>query len=263
MSRKTCWHCHKPIENINNDLNYLCPHCGGPYCDKPANEGALHILQDKYLMSRNNKDFGNLLLALKHIIYNNICSKLKASGKFLGEEYLDDCVSWSITKIVKLYSNPDFKIRVSFISYIQSLVLFPLYNSKLQDIEQNEISLFTPISNGSGNSSKKENTLYDLMSETPMLDGVASVENYFYKDLEKENIVTTTNDFFMVMIKGIWKKKGFSYALKMLTVLDYFFQGKNNKVMVSWWDNEGLEFKKQFDDILKLYRGAIRNLECV
>jgi len=264
-SKKHCWSCHKEVNNVNNESNYICPNpkCLANYADKPIREAHFQLAQQKYLQNRNDKKaLEEMMLIIQEIGYNQIVSKLKGTGKFLDEDDLHDRVGWVLVKMLELYSKEDFKISTSLISYMSQVVLFPLYNNKLQEKEQNEISLFTPVSTGSSNS-KKENTLYDLMSETPILDSVCSVENYFYRDMEKENIIVTTNDFFMTMVKGLFKNKGFPYALKMLTVLDYYFQEKSNKVMTSWWDTEGLEFKKTFDNIIKLYRNAIRNLECV
>ena len=264
MSKKHCWHCHKEIDNTNNESNFICPNCHTEYCDKPKNESILHTLQNSYLLNRNEKTFSKLLIALQPIVYNQLASKLKCSGKFLEECDLEDRISWSMLKIVSLYSDPTFKIETSFISYISSLVLFPLYNYKQQDKDQNEISLFTPRNNSGNNSSaKKENTLFDVMKEETVLDSVGEVENYFFNQLEKDNLVSTVNDFISVTIREITKNKEFVYSLKILTLLDYYIASKdNNKLFTSWWNYEGLEFKSTFEHVLVLFRNMIREANC-
>ena len=263
MSRKTCWHCHKHIDNQNEEYDFICPHCSTHFADKPKNEAQFHLLQMKYLANKQDKDsFTKMILLIKEISYNQIVSKLKASGKFLYDEDLEDKVSWSVCKMISLYENPDFKITTSVIEYLNKVVLYPLYNYKLKDREQNEISLFLPINNHKNNN-KKENTLYDLMKEKTMLEEIGEVENYFFINIEKENIINISNDFIDSILLTISENKNFSYALKMLIVIDYFFQKKNNKLFTNWWNTEGLDFKKRFDKILILFRNNIREINYV
>jgi hypothetical protein len=262
--KKYCWSCHKEINNIENESNYICPHtkCNAKYADKPKNEAILHILQEEYLLTRDNKIFGRMLLMIKDIAYNQICNKLKQSGKFLLEEELEDKVGWTIEKFVTLYSNPNFRITTSFIDYTASAVLYPLYNYKLQDKEKTEISLFTPIYNNKHSSSRKENTLYDIMKETPVLEEYGAVENYFFLEIQKENTIDMVNDFVDTLIKNIYNKKGLAYTIKMITLFDFFIQKRNNKLFTSWWNVEGLEFKKVFEKILLLFRNTLRESSC-
>jgi len=258
--KRSCWHCRKPISNSERTYNFICPHCKSNFADKPKNEALLHVYQAEFLLSRDEEVFSKMMVMIKDIAYNQICAKLKQSGKFLLEEDLEDKISWTVWKMISLYSQPDFKITSSFIDYIGQVVLYPLYNYKLQDKEQYEISLYTPINNSSNN--KKENTLYDVMKETTILESAGEVENFFYKEIEKENLISTVNDFIDAMVTTVYKRKGFAYALKMITLIDYFFQEKNNKLFTNWWDVEGLEFKKAFDNIVLLFRDSIRESSC-
>ena len=241
-----CWHCHKVIENIDNLYNYQCPFCNSFFSDKPKTEARYHSLQQCYLLDKNNKTFGEMLLIIKEIAYNQIVSKLKLSGKFLLDEQIENQVSWVLVKMVTLYSNPDFRISVSIIEFLSQVVLYPLYNYKLQDKEQNEISLFTPITNNKSSNNKKENTLFDIMKETPILEDCGETENLFFNQIQKENVIVLVNDFIDNMIVVVSNKKGVAYAIKILTLLDFYFQQKNNKLFTSWWETEGLEFKGRF-----------------
>ena len=99
-----CWSCHIPLTNFDSSVNYHCPTCGASYANKPLNEAKLAILQDEYLITRDNKVLNKMMIIINDLVYNLICSKLKASGKYLDEDDVIDKVQWTLLKMTYYYN---------------------------------------------------------------------------------------------------------------------------------------------------------------
>lgn len=260
-----CWNCHTTISVRDNDIveesKTKCPVCGVDYPEKPINEAKLSILQEEYLQTRDIKTLNKMMVIMQDIIYNLICSRLKASGKFLEEEVIQDKVQWSLLKMSGYYINkPAFKIGTSFTEYLNQVILYPLYNYKTKDKDQNEISINTPLKkNTSGGYDSKNQTLLDKISSEPYLDGNFEVENFFFKEELKSNTITMVQDFVHQAIVVAYKKKGFTTALKMMILFNHYFTYSNRDIRFfnNWWKMEGFDLRDNFEKSLELLRRAL------
>ena len=249
-----CWKCHTELFNSDSTINYLCPHCNAEYSNKPINEAKLSILQDQYLLTRDNKVLDKMLTIMQGIVYNLICSKLKASGKYLEEEDILDKVQWTLWKMITYYKRDSFKISVSFIEYLSQVVLYPLYNYKTKNRDIKEISIFTPVGKEADG---KEQTLLDKMQAETYLDGYFDVENYFFKNIEIENTVKLVKDYVKSVITIANEKKGFSSSLKMLILYNHYFNKRSDRFFSKWWEKEGFDFRDQWEKSLSLLREVL------
>lgn len=199
-----------------------------------------------------------MLRLLEDITYNQIVSRLRSSGVFLDQADIEDKVQWCLIKMVTLYSNVNFKINTSFIDYMGSVVLYPLYNYKQQDKDENEISLFTPI-NGKNSNGEKEYTYFEKLKETPILSGNNDTENYFYKEVHKDHVINIVNEYITKVVTISKDKKNFGVSLQMMLLFNHYFHKKNDKFFAGWWETEGLELRDFFEKSVTLLRDTIRD----
>lgn len=251
-----CWKCHEPLGDIYTITNFMCPHCEAQYANKPINEAKLSILQEEFLKTRDNSVLNKMMIIMQDIIYNLICSKLRSSGKFLNEDDILDKVQWTLLKMTSYYRRESFKITTSFTEYLSQVILYPLYNYKQKDIDYNEISIFTPLGKDSNNNEK---TILDKISEQPMLDGSAEVEQYLFNEIEKENTILQVKDFIHSMALIAYNKKGFSTSLKLLILYNHYLKKRSNRFFNTWWETEpnGLELRDQFEQSLEILKGVL------
>jgi|WetSurMetagenome_2_1015567.scaffolds.fasta_scaffold06330_12 hypothetical protein len=258
-----CWNCGHALERVvyqEGKPKEICPKCSASYPEKPLKEAALHKLQDEYLITRDNKVLNKMMYYIQEIAYNQICSKLKSSGKFLNEEDIKDKVQWTLLKMTTKYREPDFRISVSFVEYMSQVVLYPLYNYKTKEREQKEISLYTPIYKR-GSNDKRDFTLYDKIKELPYLDNTNDVENFFYKNIQKENIVNLLKDYIEEVVTISCKLQGYLHTLKLMILFDHYVSStKPSKFYSYWWDKEGLELRDHFEKALFILRNSLRNV---
>jgi len=255
-----CWQCKKKLikdtsEGFVDEPNLICPSCGAEFADKPFIEARLHILQKEYLQTRDSKIFGEMLKLMQDITYNQIVSRLRSSGVFLDPEDIKDKVHWGLEKMIILYSNPNFRITTSFIEYIGNVVLYPLYNYKQKDKDENEISMFTPIGHSKG--SDKEYTYFDQLKETPVLTGYNETEEYFYSESHKEHTINIVNDYIDKVVTISNKKRDFATALKMAVLFNQYLNKKSEKFFAGWWKTEGITFRDYFEKSVTLLRDTI------
>lgn len=254
-----CWNCHTTISVIDNELveesKTQCPHCKVFYPEKPINEAKLSLLQEEYLATRDIKILNKMMLIMQDLIYNLICSRLKSSGKFLEEEVILDKVQWTLLKMTGYYMNkPYFKISSSFTEYLNQVILYPLYNYKNKNKDQNEISINTPIKNSNDG---KEQTLLDKISNETILDGTFEVEDYFFKEEIKNNTISLVQDFIKSAVSIAEKKKGFSSSLKLMILFNHYLNNRQPKFFNNWWKLEGFELRDNFEKSLELLRRAL------
>ncbi len=250
-----CWSCHTPLTNFDSSFNYQCPECNASYANKPLNEAKLSILQDDYLETRNTKTLNKMMIIINDLVYNLICSKLKASGKYLDEDDVYDKVQWTLLKMTYYYSKPEFKIGTSFTEYLKQVILYPLYNYKQKDKDSNELSLFTPIGDDDGNG--KDKTLIDRLSDMPYLEGKNEVENYLFNEIEKDNIVNIVKDYIRSLTSVANKQNGFTTALKLMILYKHYFNKSTDRFFSNWWNTEGVELKGYFEKSQTLLKNAI------
>ncbi len=124
---------------IEKPYPQLCPGCNKIYWEKPINERRLMLLQEKYDASgRQDKEpFQEMLLIIEPILHNLIASKLKSSAIYLEEEKRYDLVMDSLVSFAEKYNKPGFKITGSFVGYLKTHILNPLYNPKKKRREKN------------------------------------------------------------------------------------------------------------------------------
>lgn len=237
-----CWQCHTPLTNYDSSYNYLCPHCNAEYANKPLNEAKLSILQNEYLATRDNKVLNKMMIIMNTLVYNLLCSRLKSSGKYLDEDDVMDKVQWTLLKMTYYYSKPEFKIGSSFTEYLKQVILYPLYNDKQKEIEQMEISLFSPLSND-----EESKTLIDKLSDTPYLEGKNEVENHLFGNIEKDNLVNIVNSFLQSLCLQAYKTKGFPTALKLMILYSHYFNKSTDRFFSNWWEIEDMELKDIFE----------------
>jgi len=247
-----CWSCHIPLTNFDSSYNYHCPECDAEYANKPPNEARLAILQNEYLQSRDNKVLNKMMIIMNDLIYNLICSKLKASGKYLDEDDVMDKVQWTLLKMTYYYSKPEFKINSSFTEYIGRVILYPLYNNKQKEKDANELSLFSPLGNNEG-----DKLLIDRLSDMPYLDGNNETENYLFQNIEKDNVVVMVNNFINSLFMSAYKTKGFATALKLMVLYKHYFNKSTERFFGNWWTSEGIELKEYFEKSQTILKDAI------
>jgi len=252
-----CWKCHEPLTDLDSTTNYACPYCNAHYSNKPINEAKLSILQEEYLATRDVKVLNRMMIIIQDIVYNLICSKLKASGKFLNEEDILDKVQWTLLKMTQYYNREEFKITTSFTEYLSQVILYPLYNYKQKNLDQNEISIFTPL--GHDSDSDNDKTILDKIIENPYLDGVGEAESYLFKELEKEHTITQVTDFIKSVTTMAYKKKGFSTALKLLILFNHYLNKRSNRFFNEWWNTEpnGISLRDYFEKSLSILRTTL------
>lgn len=250
-----CWSCKKVLKNRDSSYNYHCPYCNAEYANKPKNEAFLSVLQDKYLTTRDEKYLNSMMVILNDITYNLICSRLKSSGKFLDEDSIMDKVQWTLLKMTYYYRKPEFKITSSFIEYIKQVILYPLYNYKQKQLDDTEISLFTPIS-GEDNENK---TLMDKLSNMSYLDGKNDIENKLFSNIEKDNLIITVNDFIKSLVNQAYKYKDFNTALKLMVLYKHYFNKATDRFLGNWWTIEGIELKDYFEKSQTILKDVIYN----
>jgi hypothetical protein len=252
-----CWHCKAPLENLSYEerlMNIPCPACGTAYAAKPMNEAKLSLLQEEFLSTRKVEVLNRMMMIMQHIIYNLICSKLKGSATFLDEEDIMDKVQWTLMKMHTYYSREDFKISTSFVEYLSQVILYPLYNYKNREKDQFEISINTPIKDGSNGG--KEQTILDKLTDTPYLENNFEVENFLFKEEQKENVIAEIQDYIDTVITVAYKQKGMAHALKLLVLFKHFFQKRNNRFFGEVWSSPswGRGLRDDFEKSLFLLR---------
>ena len=172
--KKFCWKCGNPVESQDYEkIDFIpkCSNCGALYPEKPALEAKLAVYQEDYLQTRAEKDFKKLINPLYDMIFNIICSRLKKSGVRLLRDDIEDMVQWSLCTLISYYKEkPEFKIRGSFTSYIEQVVLYPIYNKRDKVRKKKEISIYTNVSKAN---SDKECTLLEKLSEEKTCFNVA------------------------------------------------------------------------------------------
>lgn len=261
----TCWNCKKvlPINKFHEQHSgYYCPFCNIKYADRPKVEAQLALLQDDYLVTKSQVSLGKMLLIFRDITYNLLCKKLKASSKFLTDEDIEDKINFVIEKMLIYYRRPEFSIRTSFVSYINQVILYPLYNYQEQEKDIREISLFEPVQDSSkiSSSSKKEQILLDKLSEETCYEGLNEIENYLFQNIQKENVINQVSDFLSSTIFTAEKKISFSHALKLLILFKHFLNGKSSRFFNEWWIKEGFELRDHFEKSLTLLRKTLYHI---
>ncbi|MDA3855877.1 MAG: hypothetical protein PF569_06445 [Candidatus Woesearchaeota archaeon] len=184
MSKKKHTYCckckHKYTKEENKRPPKLCPNCNIRYWDKPNVECDLALLQDRYLEDReaNLESFQEMMIIIEQLLHNIISSKLKSSAVYLEDEKRHDLVMTSLVSFMEKYiNNPNFKISGSFIGYLQTHVLNPMYNPKKKQRELLETSINTPITS--------DNSLY-LFHLIEVVEGMVGSEEYILNKYQEE-----------------------------------------------------------------------------
>lgn len=166
-----------------NPLPELCPSCKTKYWTKPLVERDLMVLQDTYLADPNNRDqeaFNEIIIIVEGLLHNIIASKLKGSAIYLEDEKRHDLVMESLLVFIEKYTNnSNFKIGNSFITYLQQMVLNPLYHPKKKLKDKLETSISTPI----GSDKDGAINLGDLLEVSA---GMAGSEDYILNTLQRD-----------------------------------------------------------------------------
>lgn len=258
FKRLRCWSCRQELTPNKNDQ--ICPRCNSEFAEKPKNEANLHILQKKYLENRDSRILGQLLFKIKEIVYNLNVSKLRTSGKFLDEAEIEDNVADTVEKMFSYYTNkPDFRIDISFIQYLSSLALYPLYNYKKKLKNQKEISINTPIKGKKD--SMPEKTLLDLLSESLYLDGTFEAESFFFQEVCQDNLIQEFMAFKINSIEKACREDDFSTAFKLAILFNHFFRNRSDRFFNMWWSTDGekgLQLRKKFETLILLMRNVVR-----
>lgn len=252
-----CWHCHKPLDaGVNNQV---CPNCNSEFAEKPKNEAKYHILQKEYLETKKSETLGKILLLVEEFAYNIICGKLRSSGKFLDDEMINDKTSWVVEKMFKYYLKPDFYIHVSAIDYISQVCLYALFGHAFKKVEQNEISVYTPLSLHNGKD-EGDQTILDHLSNETYMNNQWDIENIFYENIYKDNLVNHILEFMKEYLNVVAINYGFEHAFNLSQVIHHFFNNKNNRFISNWFQSKsGYQLYVNFEVFKIQLRNFFRN----
>lgn len=247
-----CWNCKNPLEPGVN--NIVCPKCGVEFAEKPKTEAKYHTLQKKYLVNRDSKTLGEMLLIVEEIAYNIICGKLKSAGKFLDDERIKDKTSWVVEKMFKYYSKPDFLITMSAIDYISQVCLYVLYGHAFKKIDKNEISANTPISKNDGKDEGGDQTIMDRLSNDLYLEGQWDIENMFFKNIYRDNLINEIIDYTKIFLHESAQRWGFTHAFNLTQLIYYFYSGKGQNFFNKWFEtNTNIPKLKEVESACRLH----------
>jgi DNA-directed RNA polymerase specialized sigma24 family protein len=243
---KKCYFCNVKSSYEYEDEPKVCPSCSRLYWNKPPIEVKLHTLQDEYLliedpMSRNRKIYGQMFELMYELAYNSICGKLKSSGKHIDEEDILDMAQDTMVKMALYYNRPSFRIDNSFTEYIGQVILYPLYNGPKKEREHNEISYNTIISGGHDGGNDTE--LIDLLSETEIIEDL----EFYHTDLLKEATIQSLNALIDRIILRTLEHKGYSFSIKLLCMIQHFFNGKTDRFFNHYWKVNPFETRYIFE----------------
>lgn len=252
-----CWHCQKPLEiGVNN---ITCPNCGSEFAEKPRTEARYHILQKEYLATRNSNTLGKILLIVEEVSYNIICGRLKSNGRFLDDELINDKTSWVVEKMFKYYHNkPDFFISFSAIDYISQVCLYALYGHAFKKVEQNEISMNTPLSNHDGKNEGGDQTIMDRLSNSLSLDGQWDVEDSFFKNIHRDSLINEIVDFTKSYLETTAREYGFTHAFNLTQMIYHFFNRKTSRFMNEWTKGQPFELYNHYEYFKLKLRNHLR-----
>jgi hypothetical protein len=253
---KRCNWCNGNIHKINGTYPDKCPICGTDLWSIPPIELKLKKLQDAYLIDRNEKDFGIFLYEVKKVLRNIIVGKLTSSGTIISDEELEDSISESLEKVIKLYSKPHFFIKDSFIGYLGLVVLYPMYNEKKQTYQKTVTSYHAPINSStkSQNIDDTEKCLLDIIKKkeyTPLLE-----EEYYSNKLLQEIL-----DFIDIIYLTACSKVSLSFGYLLSFSLKEFFSNKQSNFFDELYNYYTIEERDYFEKIVVLLQNFIRSYE--
>lgn len=248
---KTCNFCNERIKAVDNIYPKNCPYCGKALWDKSPDEILLHDLQDKYVDTKSEEDFGNFLIAVKLVLRNIILGKLKGSGYIVQDDELDDLILDSLEKVIKLYKKPNFYITDSFVGYFQQVVLYPMYNPKKKDYQQNEISYNTPIKD---NTEKEEKTLLNYLEEMELSH---DMDKTIYQDKLIEELLSLVEAFYLKTCEEISPKAGYV----LLFALKEFFNNKKDTYFYELFNRYDTNYYSYFEKFVILIKNFIIEYE--
>lgn len=112
------------------DTKYVCPFCGISYCILPENERELRCLQDVYLENgKKQRDLTKLFYEL--VKYAESLIKKKYGGHpVVKTQDINIFARDAVSLLMEKYSNPDFKIKISFGGFLIHKIRESLFAKK-------------------------------------------------------------------------------------------------------------------------------------
>jgi hypothetical protein len=286
IQKKVCNHCGKTNEWVKRKP-VKCKFCDILYWEKPVNEIKLFVLQDEYLKSRDSNVLGKMALIIYEIARNIIIKKLKNSRK-IQQEDIEDKTSDTVEKLLSYYlKKPNFSISDSFTGYIDQVVLYPLYNKKTKELEQNEISMESILENvnHSNNNNINSETIDLKFNVSGSAEYTEHEINYkkewndhsdnfslnsLYKYSSDEYILDYANiDFFInditkaieCILNLVLKKFGLKEALVQSLFFYHFFAKTNKNFYNRLADQFGDESNSRFRYIVENFSQSFKEFE--
>lgn len=242
---KRCGICEKVIGWYWGSKPERCPYCNSVSWDKPHDEAVLFNLQDRYLQSRDPSILGEMFPVLR-VYAERIIKKNLAGNRKYDDLTLDTKASDSANKLIEYFlEKPAFYITDSWGFYLKKIVQQYMYAKRYKDVDQNEISLETPISETSdGNVQTLGSDLYRRYGA----ESAFSTE-WAEKDMQRESLTMEVVQFIEFLFRKAEREADYRRAFLQLVLLWQFMNGQSKRYFNRFYDRFGAEYKAQHETV--------------